>query len=174
MELNRRDALTALAGGSLVTIDAVRSTLFDEYTTSLSSQEKESLVSLAEVLYPSSVTVSTDFIDTYITGRYELSDEHISGLRKSLDIVQRTSRHETGQKLTALPVDDRDAVLRATGADRAFPDPDGTTAQQIRYYIIDELLYAFYTTPKGGRLVGNPNPTGHPGGIEEGEDYSNI
>jgi hypothetical protein len=36
----------------------------------------------------------------------------------------------------------------------------------VRYYVVNELLYALYTSPTGGELVGIENPQGHPGGHE--------
>jgi hypothetical protein len=52
------------------------------------------------------------------------------------------------------------------GADTADPDPDpdGTDAGRVRYYVVNELLYALYASPTGGELVGIENPRGYPGG----------
>ncbi|MEA5408870.1 hypothetical protein VB773_15715 [Haloarculaceae archaeon H-GB2-1] len=48
----------------------------------------------------------------------------------------------------------------------AEPNPDGTTAERVRYYLVNEPLYALYASPTGGTLVGIENPQGHPGGTE--------
>lgn len=163
MQLTRRDALIALAAGG-ITVSAALET--DAVEGELTDSDVETLVHLAEVLYPSAVEPTTEFVETYVVGRYRSDAERVAGLKTALQAVRRTSRTETGRSLGALDVDTRDGVLRATGGDRAYPDPEGTTAQRIRYYVINDLLYALYTTPKGGELVGNPNPTGYPGGTE--------
>lgn len=163
MELTRRDALLALASGGIVASTALGA---DEVGDAFTESDVETLADLAEVLYPSAVEPTAEFIETYVVGRYRSDEDRLAGLQSSLQVVRRTSVRETGRSLGELTVETRDDVLRATGADRAFPDPDGTTAQQIRYYAINDLLYALYTTPKGGELIGNPNPPGYPGGVE--------
>jgi hypothetical protein len=35
----------------------------------------------------------------------------------------------------------------------------------VNYYLLDELLFAFYSSPTGGELIGNKNPRGYPGGF---------
>ncbi|WP_136592399.1 gluconate 2-dehydrogenase subunit 3 family protein [Salinigranum halophilum] len=163
MELTRRDALLALASGGIIASMVLSSDTLEE---ELSDTDIDTLVQLAEVLYPSVVEPSREFIKAYVVGRYRSDGERLANLKSALRVVQRTSRRETGKPLGALDIDTRDKVLRATGGDRAYPDPSGTDAQRVRYYIINDLLYAFYTTPKGGRLVGNRNPKGYPGGVE--------
>ncbi|WP_152042650.1 gluconate 2-dehydrogenase subunit 3 family protein [Salinigranum salinum] len=163
MELTRRDALLALAGTGIVASTALTT---GETDGALTDADIESLLDLAEVLYPSAVEPTAEFVETYVVGRYRSNDERLAGLKSALQVVRRTSVRETGRSLGALDIETRDKVLRATGGDRAYPDPEGTTAQKVRYHIINDLLYALYTTPKGGELVGNPNPTGYPGGVE--------
>jgi hypothetical protein len=46
------------------------------------------------------------------------------------------------------------------------PRPAGTDRERVRYYLVDELLYALYASPTGGRLLGIENPPGHPGGLD--------
>ena len=124
------------------------------------------LVAVAEVLYPSSVAVTREFVETYSLGRQSVDEEYLARMSETLEEVRTTSRLETGRAYASLGPDLRDEVLRATGADRAYADPEGTVAQRIRYYVIDELLYAFYATPKGAEFVGSRNPVGYPGGTE--------
>ena len=166
IELTRRDAVVALSAsvlaGSAVTADQ----LTGRADVKVTDEEQRKLVSLAEVLYPSAVEPTSSFVETYVVGRYELSDEHINGLVEALETVEKTSKSETGVSFEALDRRSRDAVLRETGAQRARPDPDGTVAQKVRYYVVNELLYALYRTPVGGELVGNPNPAGFPGGVD--------
>lgn len=169
MELSRRDALAALVGAGILGADTVTDDITDTAEPSLSDSEKRQLTAIAAVLYPAAVDPSPEFIETYVLGRYDRTEERIAGLKRALEALDERSRRETGRPLDQLDEPVRDDVLRATGADRSAPDPEGTTSQRIRYYIINELLYALYTTPKGGELVGNPNPTGHPGGIQGGQ-----
>ena len=60
----------------------------------------------------------------------------------------------------------RDRLLRGIGVETADPVPDGTLTERVRFYLVNDLLFAFYASPTGGRLVGIENPIGHPGGIE--------
>lgn len=126
----------------------------------------ETLGALAEVLYPSAVTVSDDFVETYVVGRQAVDDDYRVGLTEALDVLRETSRRETGRKYASLGPERRDGVLRATGAGRAYADPEGTVAQRVRYYLVNGLLYAIYATPKGAGLAGNENPKGYPGGTQ--------
>lgn len=165
--LTRRDALAVLVGGALAVSAWTAQNTIEAADGTLTDAEVDTLVAAADVLYPSMVDPSPEYVETYVIGRYALSDARIDGLRSALDAVEETSVRETGRQFAELAPGRRESVLRATGAHRSYPDPDGNTAQRIRYYVINDLLYAFYTTPQAGELVGNPNPTGHPGGIEE-------
>lgn len=162
MKLNRRDALVALGGLGLTSVSWLRQV--DRDDVSLADDDVQALVALAETLYPSEVEVDSAFIRTYVTGQRALDEEYPAAVKAALEEVEKRARRRTGTGLTELTPERRGGVLRATGADRAFPNPEGTDAQRIRYYIINNLLYALYTTEKGGKLVGNPNPPGHPGG----------
>ena len=166
MQLTRRDAVLALVSGGLLAGTQVSAIAGSEPDQRPPRENLEMLVAVSEVLYPTEVDPSREFIETYVVGRQESAPEYSRGLTVSLDALQRTSRRRTGKTFSEIPPARRGDVIRATGADRAFPDPDGNTAQQIRYYLINDLLYALYTTPKGGELVGNPNPMGYPGGTE--------
>jgi len=166
MKLTRRDALLALAGGGLVASAAVAEDTTDVGDATVSENDLDTLAALAEVLYPSTVTVTDRFLETYVLGRRSVDKQYMIGLNEALDVVRSTSRHETGRSYASLDTALGSDVLRATGADRAYADPQGTVAERIRYYVIDELMYALYTTPKGAALAGNQNPTGYPGGTE--------
>lgn len=163
MELTRRDAVLALAGGGLVASTALAEDAIGRDAT-MSGADLETLGALAEVLYPSSVAVTDEFVETYVLGRQAVDDGYLAGLAGAVDAVRTTSRQETGRAYASLDVGLRDDVLRATGADRAYADPEGTVAQRVRFYVVDGLLYALYTTPRGAGLVGNDNPEGYPGG----------
>jgi hypothetical protein len=51
------------------------------------------------------------------------------------------------------------------GADTVDPDPDGGDVARVRYYVVNELLFALYASPTGAELLGLENPQGHPGGL---------
>lgn len=171
MELNRRDALIALGGLGLTTVAWLDRVNVDE--SPLSEREVEILVNIGAVIYPTEVEVTPEFVRTYVVGQQKLDPEQPGAIRRSLERLAVESRRHTGNAIGDLSREQLDAVLRNTGAANALPNPDGTDAEQIRYYIVNNLLYALYTTPKGGELVGNPNPPGYPGGTEayrDGED----
>ena len=166
MELTRRDALLALAGSGLVASAAVAEEAVAGRDATLSASDTDTILALAEVLYPSSVDVTAEFVETYVLGRQAVDEAYVAGLSEALDVIRTTSRQETGRAFASLDESLRDDVLRRTGADRAHAAPDGTVAQRVRYFVVDELLYALYVTPKGAGLIGTENPKGYPGGTE--------
>jgi len=164
LELTRRDALLALGSvGLSASAWALREQRETEESV-VTTDDIEALVALAETLYPSEVTVSFEFVETYVVGQRELDENYPAAITDALTTVRRKSQRKTGTELPRLSREERGSVLRSTGAGRAYPDPDGTDAERVRYYVINNLLYALYTTPKGGETVGNPNPPGYPGG----------
>lgn len=162
MELTRRDAMIALGGLGLTSTAWIEGS--EGTADGLSAEDVETLIALSEPLYPSGVTVTPEFIRTFVGGQRQLDSDHVAGIVDALDSVRRESRRQTGYRPTELDPSARDALLRSMGVARAYPDPDGEAVQRIRYYVVNNLLYALYTTPKGGELVGNPNPPGYPGG----------
>jgi hypothetical protein len=166
MELTRRDALLALTGSGLVASAAVVEEAVGGQQAVLSASDVETILAVADVLYPSQITVTEEYVETYVFGRQAVDDEYAACLAEALDRVRTASRQATGQAFASLSEALRDDVLRQTGADRAYADPGGTVAQRVRYFVVDELLYALYVTPKGAELVGNENPKGYPGGTE--------
>lgn len=165
MDLTRRHAVAALAAAGAVGAGAVDEAL-SNVDGDLTGSDVRTLEAAAAVLYPDAASVSREFVETYVVGRRGFGDDFLAGVRDALDVLRSTSRRETGRAFPSLSPALRDDVLRATGADRAASDPDGTAAQRVRYYVVDELLYAFYASPAGAELVGSGNPTGYPGGTE--------
>jgi len=159
VKLTRRDAVVALATMGIAAGGAVR-------YLDAESDIVDGMVAVAEVLYPSEVTEIREFIETYLGGREEDDTYSIDELESLLAAVDREARQTAGSDFRSLSKTKRDEVLRATGAATAFPDPEGTLPQRLRYYVINDLLYALYSSPTGGELVGNGNPHGHPGGLE--------
>jgi hypothetical protein len=178
MELTRRDAVAALAalgvaGGVGVGIDRLgrrggngndpdpppEDTPVDE------TRLREVFVAAAAVVYPSEVSGTEPFVETFLAGRLDHSD-HAAGLREAVGTLDERARSWHGEHFAALSPADRDSLLREVGADTAEEDPTGTAAERIRYHVVNELLLALYASPTGGQLVGIENPQGHPGGIE--------
>lgn len=164
MKLTRRDALLALsAGGLAVGAESVANRASDVEQPGLTTTELDTLVALAEILYPTQVDPSAAFVETFVVERF--SDRR-ARLETAVESLRKVARRDTGRGFESLSPNRRESVLRATGADRAYPDPNGTRAQQLRYYLVNGLLFALYSTPHGAELVGSTNPRGYPGGQE--------
>ncbi len=165
MELTRRDAVAAL--GALGAGTAAAGCLQQDATGEAEDGKRvrETMVAAAEVLYPSAVTGIEEFVDRFLSGRLD-DGPHAEGVREAVDALETRAQSWHGERFAALSVEERDSVLRETGAATAEEDPDGTTAERIRYYIVNELLMALYSSPTGGELVGIENPQGYAGGLD--------
>ena len=182
MELTRRDAAAALAAvgatggvaaaarhvtnsadGGRGATDAAdgdgNETLPDEAAV------RASMAAVAAVLYPSEVDGVETFVDRFLDGRLDGS-AHAEGVRAAVGELDDAARSWYDAPVAALSESERDRLLREVGADVADEDPDGTLAERVRYYVVNELLLALYASPTGGELVGLENPQGHPGGTE--------
>ncbi len=140
----------------------------DEASTAAVAAEttvRSSMTAVARVVYPDEVSGVEPFVDRFLDGRLDGSS-HAMGVRGAVADLDDLARSWYGAPVADLSPADRDALLRETGADTAEEDPDGTTAEQVRYYVVNELLLALYGSPTGGELVGIENPRGHPGGTE--------
>lgn len=166
--LTRRDALAALAaggvglGGSAVLL----SEGLDDAPTEgdLDDNAIETLVAVAEAVYPSAVQVEDSFVRTYVSG---LPPERQEGTVDAVAALDAGTRRLTGSRFAAVPsASKRRSVLRRLGVDRARSAPDGTPPERILYHLVNSLLYALFSSPRGGDLVGIENPAGHPGGYE--------
>ena len=166
MELTRRDAIAALAAAG-ITVGGGAAVLArdgrDESDGDTSSNDDaatdgtvegpieeghlSTLVAAASVLYPSEVDRTEAFVETFVRGRASEQPDHARGVAEA-----------------ATYLDDYARAWR----DRGFADPvpDGSDVERVRYYVVNELLYALYSSPTGGELVGIENPQGHPGGVE--------
>ncbi|QSW99913.1 gluconate 2-dehydrogenase subunit 3 family protein [Haloterrigena alkaliphila] len=164
MELTRRDAVAALGalgvGGTLsgcvappgaepLDVDRIR----------------EVLVAAAEVVYPSEVTGTATFVESFLEGRLE-DPTHAAGLDEAVADLDEHAAVWFDESFAALSIEDRDRALRGIGAADADENPDGTTAERVRYYVVNDLLLALYASPAGGELVGIENPQGHAGGLD--------
>jgi hypothetical protein len=181
MRLTRRDAVVALAalgGGTALAVtqydgdvsppsddSATDDPVSDTETPPTTDHVRATFVAVARVVYPDAVEGIEEFVTTFLDGR--LADEaHAEELRRVVaELDERAEIWHDGQ-VTDLPAETVDQLLRETGADHAEEAPDGTTAERVRYYVVNELLLALYTSPTGGSLAGIENPIGHPGGAE--------
>jgi hypothetical protein len=174
MELTRRDATAALAalgvaGGVTVGAHRVRHPDGKDARETGGDPDddrvRSALIAVAEVVYPDAVSGIEGFVGAFLEGRLDRG-AHADGVRTAVTELDELARSWHGGRIEALSVESREQLLREVGADRAEEDPDGTTAERVRYYVVNELLLALYTSPKGGELVGIENPQGHPGGAE--------
>lgn len=174
MELTRRDALAALAavgaGGAAV---GGTSLLGDGEEGAAPTADEppeaavlDTLTAAAEVLFPSEVTGHRAFVETYVLGRVEGREDYRAGLVDAATDLDDVARDWQGDAFAKLDPAVRDRLLRDLGVETAEPDPAGPISERIRYYVVNDLLFAFYSSPVGGELVGIENPIGHPGGTE--------
>jgi hypothetical protein len=166
MELTRRDALIALGVAGTASGGAYAVSRLDDENEDAAKRVVEHLPHVAEVVYPSEVEVGRDFLETYIVGRVEERDGYLDGIVDALGTLDGYARRLRDESFADTPPERRDDLLRYMGVDEAEPDPDGTDAERVRYYLVNKLQDALYTSPVGGRLVGIENPVGYPGGLE--------
>jgi len=180
-ELTRRDALVALAaigsaaGGTTAYLaDRRRGDLDDvegpgedsPSTGRIDEREMETLVAIAKVIYPSAVSGITPFVERFMNGRVAARPALAAGISASTDRLDRLAREWYGSPVSELAPEDLDGLLREAGVDTADPAPDGSPAERMRYFLVNELLYGLYTSPTGGTLLGLEDPQGHPGGLD--------
>jgi len=170
MDLSRRDALAALAAAGVAGVAGAMVLDDDEGRNrgdgSLPDETLAALVAVAETVYPEAADGIEPFVETYVAGRIAADPAHREGVVTAVADLDATARDWVGAPLTDLGRSARDQLLRDLSVDVADPDPDGNLAAQVRFYLVNELLYAFYASPTGGRLVGIENPAGYPGGTE--------
>ncbi|MBV0922985.1 gluconate 2-dehydrogenase subunit 3 family protein [Halomicroarcula limicola] len=172
MQLTRRDALAALSaagvavgGGGAVLLgaddgDGDR----DDGDGPLDDGKLKTLAAAGEVLYPEAVEGVEEFVTRYAEGRARNQPDHAAGMAEAVAYVDDYCRSWFDRRFAALDGSTRESALRRMNADAVEPDPEGSDVQRVRYYVVNELLYALYSSPTGGELVGIENPQGHPGG----------
>ena len=173
MELSRRDAVAALAalgaGSGAVGLYHVGGTGSSEEPEPREVPGDEHVmavgVAIAEVIYPSEVTGIESFVGEFLDARLA-RDGHGAGLREAAAIVEDRATQWYDRGVVNLDPATRDRLLREIGADTADEAPGGSDAEQVRYYLVNDLLLALYASPAGGELVGIENPQGHPGGTD--------
>jgi len=172
MKLTRRDALAALAAAG---VTGVAAAVFEPPTagddrgghdTGLGDHERATLVAVARTVYPSAVANVEAFVAAYLRGRTADDPDYPTGAAAAVRRLDRAGEEWHGGRFRDLDPGPREQLLREVGADTAEPDPQGSPAERVRYYLVNELLFALYASPTGGELVGIENPQGHPGGLE--------
>ena len=185
MELTRRDALAALSAAGATVGGGVVAARFDppraddrpsgsagsdadadDAEASLSTDLLDLLDAVAAVVYPDGVENRRAFVDSYVLGRVADRPDYRAGLREAAAQLDAVARDWHDAPYADLDADTRDSILRDLGVETADPDPEGPLTDRIRFYLVNDLLFAFYSSPTGGRLVGIENPIGHPGGVE--------
>ena len=126
---------------------------------------REAMTAVAGVVYPEAVSGVDAFVGSFLGGRLDGS-AHAEGVRTAVAEVESAARSWYDAPVADLSPAERDELLRELGADTAEANPDGTTAERVRYYVVNELLLALYSSPTGGELVGIENPQGYAGGAE--------
>ena len=184
MELTRRDAVAALAAAGATVGGGVLAGRFEppraddgpegnsgdsadgDGDVSLSTDLLDLLDAVAAVVYPDGVENRRAFVESYVVGRVAERPTYREGLREAAAQLDAVARDWHDAPYADLDAGTRDRLLRNLGVETADPDPDGPISDRIRFYVVNDLLYAFYSSPAGGRLVGIENPVGHPGGTE--------
>jgi hypothetical protein len=165
MELSRRDVVAALgAAGVAAGAGALGSGLLDG--DPVEAHEVATLVAVAEVVYPSAVEGVESFVREYSLARVRDRPGHARGVADAVAALDDRGRDWFDGEFRHLDADARRTLLDQMCVDAADPDPAGDDRERVRYFVVNELLFALYTTPTGGRLAGIENPQGHPGGTD--------
>lgn len=169
MKLTRRDALWALAAGgtaggsALAVSEGVVRTDLSRGDTTLSEVDFGILEAMADTVYPSRVEVTSEYVQTYVRS---LDEERKKRISQAAGDLNDFTRSRYGTQFHEMSPSARETALRSLGVNRAISRPDGRRAEEIRYHLVNSLLYALFTTPRGSELAGIRNPVGHPGGYE--------
>ncbi|MFO7927635.1 MAG: hypothetical protein ACQET5_00370 [Halobacteriota archaeon] len=131
---------------------------------STTDRHVEAARAIAEAVYPTSASVDRAFIEDHVFGRTEPRPGHMDGVRSAIETVDGYAVARFGSRISAHPPERRRHVLRSMGVTEAHPNPNGTAAERIRFYLLNDLLFALLTSPVSGDLTGIENPPGYPGG----------
>jgi hypothetical protein len=176
MELNRRDVVAALgaagvavgAGGAALSVmdgDEAGSETAENDDGPISDHDRRTLVAAAETLYPSELDGIEAFVTEYVDGRAADRPAHAAGMADAAAYLDEyTAAWYDEDRFAELDPATRSEALRQMNVDTTEPDPEGGDVERVRYYVVNELQFALYSTPTGGELVGIENPQGHPGG----------
>jgi len=179
-ELTRRDALKAL-GAAGVTVTGGAAALAwnesedddtvesaeddaDASESEFGEHERETYRAVAAIVYPSEVAGVQEFVDSYLAGRVEADPERAADMATAVADLDAYTREWEDTVFTALDTETQEETLRGMGVNASDPDPHGDPRHRVRYYLVNDLLFALYSSPTGGELVGIENPQGYPGG----------
>lgn len=168
-ELTRRDAIIALgAGGVAVGTGALtwRELPAGDEDERFSQRQRATLLALARTVYPTPVTNVGSFVEQYVVGKASERPDYGAGMAEALDVLDEYARTWEETPFADLDGDTRSDLLDEFSVDTADPDPAGRPEERVRYYLVNELQFALFSSPTGGELVGLENPQGHPGGTE--------
>lgn len=126
----------------------------------------DALVGTATVVYPSAVENVEAFVRAYGRGKLSNRPAYREGADETLETIDAQAELTFDASFAELDEVERETVLQRLGADSASPDPEGGEPGQVRYYYVNEVLFALYSSTTGGELVGIENPQGHPGGTD--------
>jgi hypothetical protein len=162
MELSRRDALAALA--ALGTAGSTAG-------CALGPPEKDdgdvlaAYLVVAETVYPSEVDGIEPFVESFLPPRLD-REEHGDRMTGTVHELDELAREWYDTSVSELSSAECDQLLREVGAETADEDPEGSLAERVRFYVVNELLLGLYASPTGGGLVGIENPQGYAGGTD--------
>jgi len=128
------------------------------------ASESGAMMALAEVLYPSEAEVTEEYLGTYLYGRMVDEESYRSEVQSGVETLDGLAQDAHSSPFAELSADQRVGLIEDTDLRSGASVEDGTDVERVNYHLVDELLFAFYASPTGGELVGNPNPRGWPGG----------
>jgi hypothetical protein len=168
MDLTRRQTVATVLAGGIGTSALLQSLPTENRSDgsrngAVTDAETESLVALAEVVYPTDVSDPTELVAGYL--QYQPPGRR-RAIREAVAALDDQARRSYGGALAKLSVGEPERLMRELGVDRTASVRDGTVPERVRHHLVNGLLFALYTDPAGSRLVGVDNPRGHPGGYE--------
>lgn len=172
MRLTRRDAISVLvttgvlSGAKAADLSHEPEAAGTDGDSAVREATLRTLVDLAEVLYPTRVEGVETFVRRVSGERLARDEARRAGVRDAIGELEAHARILYDEGVDELEATQRDRLLVSMGVATADPRPDGTAAERVRYYLVNELLYTLYTSPTGAELVGLENPQGHAGGLE--------
>jgi hypothetical protein len=150
MELIRREAVVPLAaagvtvgGGALLAADR------DWQLTDPGQvdHDLDTMRALVPVLCPSEVTATDGFVETYVHGRIDDDEAYREAVGEAVAALDERAVERRGAPFVDLDAAECEGLLHDLGMSSTEPDPEGTDAERIRYYLVNELLFALFTTP---------------------------
>jgi hypothetical protein len=163
MELSRRDVLAALAATG-VAAGAGLTLTRNPGDGPVGDHEMETLVAVGHAVYPSAIENVREFVEQYSATRVRDRPEYAAGVADAVAALDEYSQDWEDARFVDLSTARATETLSGFSVDTADPDPEGSDRERVRYYLVNELLYALFTTPTGSGLAGIENPQGHPGG----------